>query len=216
MGCFGAGCHRGLSATSGRGRFGARRPARSVSARGVSGVPDLVVYLHDGHLVVNAGDLVRLCARQGCPGSQQRLAHHSNDFRVYRRCSAGDGGRVAVSRDGCIVVSHFRLRKARHPFGHPRGRIRRCWRRFFLTCANYTERHADLQWIVNSPANRTRNLLNGFLLLYKQFPRDPPIPNFQPAGQSMDHPEAGTIPALAEPFRVNLHSREPANPIKAE
>ena len=131
MGCFGAGCHRGLSATSGRGRFGARHLARSVSARGVSGVPDLVVYLHDGHLVVNAGDLVRLCARQGCPGSQQRLAHHSNDFRVYRRCRAGDGGRVAVSRHGCIVVSHFRLGKARHPFGHPRGRIRRCRRRFF-------------------------------------------------------------------------------------
>jgi hypothetical protein len=41
---------------------------------------------------------------------------------------------------------------------------------FFLTCANCTERHADLQWIVNSPANSTRNLLNGFLLLYKQAP----------------------------------------------
>ena len=215
MGCFGAGCHRGLSATSGRGRFGARRPARSVSARGVSGVPDLVVYLHDGHLVVNAGDLVRLCARQGCPCSQQRLAHHGDDFRVYRRRSAGDGRRVAVSRHGCIVVSHFRLGKARIRLAIPAAGFA-ALAVFFLTCANCTERHADLQWIVNSPANRTRNLLNGFLLLYKLFPRDPPIPNFQPAGQSMDHPEAGTIPALAEPFRVNLHSREPANPIKAE
>jgi hypothetical protein len=41
---------------------------------------------------------------------------------------------------------------------------------FFLTCASYTERHADLTWIVNSPANRTRKLPDGFLLLYKSVP----------------------------------------------
>ena len=67
------------------------------------------------------------------------------------------------------MVSRFRLGKARIRLAIPAAGFA-ALAVFFLTCANCTERHADLQWIVNSPANRTRNLLNGFLLLYKQAP----------------------------------------------